>query len=478
MLPSKTLFYSWLWGTAYFVANLWWTGTALLVDKNPFLWALPLAVIGFPALLAFFPAVIAVVFQFCRKFWQSSPLNASILFTVLYGFSEYGRGYFFTGFPWNIPAYIWSGFLPLLQSLSFFGPFTLSLLTIMLAALSASALFKEDRKQSLCAMGFLILFFVSLTIAGVLRIEQRRPDISNEKTVIRLIQPNIPQAEKWDRSTYDYQISIITELLTRPVSEEYKDAENVLAIAPETALNETMLSSVHAFGAMDTAFLKLQSMPQDFYFYSGILRSEVLEENGDIKQKYFNGSFLFNKQGQIVQSYNKFHLVPFGEYMPFSDIIPIEPIVNFSGFEFGEGLQTIKQGTLPSFSPLICYEILFPTEVVNKDDRPDFIVNITNDAWYGFSPGPFQHLLQAQYRAIEEGISVFRAANTGISAVYDPYGQLVTSLPLAKRGVVESTIPSKIKGRTIYSLTGNLIYFVFSVLLLIFVSLRLLTNRN
>lgn len=478
LLPSKIFLSGWLWGTAYFVSNLWWTGTALLIDENPFLWALPLAVVGFPSLLGFFPAFAALLFFFSRKLWLNKPLNAALIFALWIGFSEYGRGYFFTGFPWNIPAYIWSDFLPLLQSLSLIGPFALSLLTIALSSLVATCLFAHQRRQTVLILSGLCILLVSLSVWGSLRLQNNPTEYKDSNTIVRLLQPNIPQAQKWNRDTYDQQIDTITKLLTQPLEEKFQSTKTVFAIAPETALNETMLSSVHAFETIDTAFLRLQSLPQEFYFYTGILRSEIVETEGVIEKRNYNSSLLFNESGEVIDIYDKFHLVPFGEYMPYSNIIPIEPVVKFSGFEFGDGLKTLKYGNLPAFSPLICYEILFPAEVVVKDDRPEIMVNITNDAWYGNSPGPYQHVLQAQYRAIEEGIPVARAANTGMSVIYDAYGRKVVSLSLFKEGVIDSYIPQISSERTLYSKTGNLPYFLLSFLFLLFPFLRTLTNKN
>lgn len=478
LLPSRIFLCSWLWGTAYFVSNLWWTGTALLIDENPFLWALPLAVVGFPSLLGFFPAFASILFLFSKKLWINNPLNAALIFTLWMGFSEYGRGYFFTGFPWNIPAYIWSDFLPLLQSLSLMGPFALSLLTIFLASLIGATIFTFERRKVLISLSILCVALLFLSVWGHFRVQDNPIKFQNTETVVRLIQPNIPQAEKWNKDFYDEQIESITKLLTRPLAEEFQNIKNVLAVAPETALNETMLSSVFAFEIIDTGFLKLQSYPQDFYFYTGMLRSEVIEKDNMIEKRHYNSSLLFNERGEVIDIYDKFHLVPFGEYMPYSDIIPIEPVVKFSGFEFGEGLRTLKHEGLPTFSPLICYEILFPTEVALKSNRPDMLVNITNDAWYGSSPGPFQHVLQAQYRAIEEGIPVLRAANTGMSVIYNSYGRKISGLPLFQEGIIDSHIPEKIEAGTLYSSIGNIAYFFFSLLIILFVFLPRLTNRN
>ena len=478
LLPSRIFLCSWLWGTAYFVSNLWWTGTALLIDENPFLWALPLAVVGFPSLLGFFPAFASLLFLFSKKFWVNKPLNAALIFTLWISFSEYGRGYFFTGFPWNIPAYIWSDFLPLLQSLSLIGPFALSLLTISLSSLIGASIFPLGRKQILISLTTLCTIFLLLSVWGYFRVQNNPIKFQDTDTVVRLIQPNIPQAEKWNKDFYDQQIDTITKLLTQPLAEEFQNSKNVLAIAPETALNETMLSSVRAFETIDTAFLRLQSVPQEFYFYTGMLRSEVIEKETEIEKRHYNSSLLFNERGEVIDIYDKFHLVPFGEYMPYSDIIPIEPVVKFSGFEFGEGLKTLKHEDLPTFSPLICYEILFPTEVAVKSDRPDMMVNITNDAWYGSSPGPFQHVLQAQYRAIEEGTPVLRAANTGMSVIYDSYGRKIVGLALFEEGIIDSHIPEKIKSGTLYSSIGNSAYFLFSFLIFLFVLLQRLTNKN
>ena len=452
----------WVWAFAFFVSSLWWTGNALLVDNNPYVWALPLAISGLPALLAFFPAFAALAFTIVRWLVPLSPLRQAILFAVFLAISEYARAYCFTGFPWNMPAYIWGWNLPLLQSLSLFGPFVLALLTLLLANASALVfLEKEFRCKFIPVITVIILLFM-LTLWGGLRLSSNPLENSNDKigTYIRLVQPNISQADKWNSAYYDQHILKMVNLALTPFSLRMSEADNIIIVLPETALNERMLSSPMAYVALETFFNEMDLKDAQVLLYAGAMRSET--HNGE--RRFYNSSYVFDTRGRVIETYDKFHLVPFGEYMPFANIIPIEAVTKFSGMEFGSGIKTLNIGRFPSFSPLICYEILFPGHVRPPQQRPDMLINITNDAWYGDAPGPYQHVENAIYRAIEEGVSVYRSANTGISIGVDPYGRTLQKLPLMQEGVVDVRYVPPI-AQTLYSKIGNNFFVVISFLI-------------
>ena len=468
----KAFALGWVWGFAFFVSALWWTGNALLVDNNPYVWALPLAVSGLPALLAFFAAFASLSFLIVRRLVPLSPLKQATIFAVFLAISEYARAYCFTGFPWNMPAYIWGWNLPLLQSLSLFGPFVLALFTLLLANTFALIFLEKKFHPKFVPVIAIIGFLLALTLWGGLRLASNPLENSYEKggTYIRLVQPNIPQADKWNSAYYDQHILKMVNLALTPFSLRMSEADNIIIVLPETALNERMLASPMAYIALETLFNEMDLKDAQVLLYAGSMRSETHNS----ERQFYNSSYLFDTRGRVLETYDKFHLVPFGEYMPFSDIIPIEAVTKFSGMEFGSGLRTLKIGKFPSFSPLICYEILFPGHVRLSNKRSDMLINITNDAWYGNAPGPYQHVENAIYRAIEEGVSVYRSANTGISIGVDPYGRTLEKLSLMHEGVIDVHYVAPIPP-TLYSKIGN---NGFVVLCLAFASFCLLCFRK
>jgi apolipoprotein N-acyltransferase len=184
--------------------------------------------------------------------------------------------------------------------------------------------------------------------------------------------------------------------------------------------------------------------------------------------RYFNSMAAIDGQGRVIATHDKSHLVPFGEYLPLFQLLQPLGITQLTGshggFSEGAGVRTIQIEGLPSFGVLICYEIIFPGNVVEPGARPQWLVNMTDDSWFGPWAGPFQHLGIAKVRAVEEGLSVARAANTGISAMIDPYGRIIASLELDRPGVVDAPLPRPIES-TVYSLAGDAIYFIMMLAL-------------
>ncbi len=477
----KAAFSGWLYATLYFISNLWWTGNALLVEDNPFIWALPLAVVGFPALLAGFISVISVAYNFCLKIFQIQSertkytLGNALLFSGLLTSTEWMRGHMFTGFPWNLPGYVWSWNLDILQILAVFGPYTLSLLTVLIAPLFVNLLYFPKEKINIFAACMVVLAFVACGLWGNFRLANNPTVYTSD--MVRVIQPNITQADKWDPVQYDSHLALFDSMISEEFGPDFRSARSALFVTPETALNEVMLSSSQAPYKLQSIFETLQTLPFPAYIYTGYMRSEPNPEDPN-KPLYYNSSMLLNKNGENLGFFDKFHLVPFGEYMPYEDIIPIGPVVKFNGFQHGEGLQTLQADGLPSFSPLICYEILFPGEVYLKEDRPAVIVNITNDAWYGVSPGPFQHALMANYRAIETGLPVIRSANTGMSVVTDAHGRTLAKTALNERINLDIFIPLATDEATPYSKWRNLPFYVMLSVGMVSGLLLLLKSKN
>ena len=200
-----------------------------------------------------------------------------------------------------------------------------------------------------------------------------------------------------------------------------------------------------------------EAIPPKGYLITGLVRYEF--ENS-YNYHPLNSMFILNKQGEIIDFYDKSHLVPFGEYIPLRRFLPdwIRPVTQtISDFKPGKPHKLFHLKNYPTFGALICYEIIFPAQIIDRSNKPQFLVNLTNDGWYGDSAGPHQHLVSTQLRAIEEGITIIRVANTGISTVISPFGKFSPKLQLNQKGILDVSLPQKLSTDTLYGKYGNLI---------------------
>ena len=221
------------------------------------------------------------------------------------------------------------------------------------------------------------------------------------------------------------------------LSVEKRDADVKAIIWPETAVPFIIAEEPIVQNAIRDI------VPQKGLIFAGSIRRST---KADGRPQFHNSMQVIDDQGAIIGSYDKSHLVPFGEYMPLRDIIPLPAVASkFADLGEGNGPQTMQWGSLPPVSALICYEVIFPSQVIDRTHKPNWIVNITNDGWYGNTTGPHQHLAAAIARAVEEGVPIARAANTGISAVIDPLGRIIAQTQLGERGYLDSRLPAPLK---------------------------------
>ena len=460
---SEKKWHSWLtgflFGFGYFVAGLWWVGNALLVDGNPYLWALPAAVFGLQAILAMFIMVAAGLSQ---QLAPGRSLRAFVFFIAMIAFWEWGRGRFFTGFPWNLFGMTWTGFLPMAQLSASGGIHFLNLVTIFAFTLPAFLWLGQISKKTKTVLAISTIAFLLLSTAwGYYRL-QENPTSLNRDVIVQIVTPNIPQSDKWDPALAASNFYKTVQLMHPSAISQPKAGTARAIILPETALLPEVFQSPEAINALRVA---ASAYPEKTYILSGALRREQDEEGNP---RYFNSLAAIDKNGTIKDWFDKFHLVPFGEYMPFQKYIPFGPVAKFAGFQGGKGPETWdKFDGLPAFSPLICYEIIFAGAVTDTAIPPRWMVNVTNDAWYGVSPGPYQHLAQTQFRAIEEGIPVARSTNTGISAMIDPVGRILTQSPLYENFVQEEFLPNPVESPTLYSEHKDKVFFLGLALLIL-----------
>lgn len=402
--------YGWLWAFGYFVFSLYWIGNALLVEGNPYKWAWPLAVCGLPAVLAMFNACACVI---AHRYLDLKRWIGYLGFAALLSLFEYLRGHLFTGFPWNLYGYSWASFPQVAQLASLGSVYFLTFMTLLWLSIAGFSVVTHECLKKRILIGVLSILFIGSVYYGDSVIPQRtalRGDVA-----VKIVQPNTDQAEKWQRDKMDGHFTAAIEL---SMADQDDKGQKTIIIWPETTISPSFLES-DWYMSMIADMLKS-------YQGEAVLMTGALRYQKDDKT-YHNSLLTIDQNGVIDDVYDKSHLVPFGEYIPFQDYIPLAPITQFQGFARGGGPTTLKIFDDLKFSPLICYEILFPDKAINPSEPPDFIVNLTNDAWYGDSAGPRQHLVKAQFRAIEERIPVLRAANTGVSAIITPYGRVALS---------------------------------------------------
>jgi apolipoprotein N-acyltransferase len=427
----------WFWGFGYFVAGLWWLGAAFLVEADVFAWLLPFGVLGLPALLAFFPAL---GFALAAAFWFSGPARL-LLFALALTFAEFLRGHLFTGFPWNTLGMALGQNLQLMQSASVLGVWGLCFLAILL--LATPALFGTEtsrgaRVTPILAAGGVLALMLGF---GAWRLGQH-PNADVPNVTLRIMQPNLAQDAKFRASNGPAILKSYLALSDRSTSPSTSGLSDVdLLIWPESAFPFLLHREPHALAQIATL------LPPRTTLITGAAR-QAESMPGEQGGRYFNAVQVVDTDGAITATYDKIHLVPFGEYVPhaldaFLRALGIRQFVHIpGGFVPGERRAALRIPGFPDALPTICYEAIFPEEIRSDGPRPGWILNLTNDGWFGDTPGPYQHLAQARLRAVEQGLPLVRAANTGVSAVIDPLGRVVASLPLGQQGVLDAGLPA------------------------------------
>lgn len=404
----------------FFLAQLYWIAWALKVYGMPEM--MPFGLIGMPLIIGIFPAIcISPSF-----FFRENTIIFSWIFFLGWCASELSRSFFFTGFPWNLNGYVWD--LPILQSTRFIGIFGLSFITT-----AATVVLYTKQKKLGCIIFCTLLGF---WIEGQQRLNA---PFTNTQVCIRLVQPSIDQEKKWGLEFFEQNLSVL-EYLSKAKGEKPVD----IIIWPEAAI--TIPIETHPPLAAH-----LGSFINQGYLITGAPRKTANT------LQIFSSLQVLDHTGKIHATFDKFHLVPFGEYVPLRSINPFPKLTNgMLDYSPGTGPKTIHIKNIPPFSPLICYEAIFSGAVIDGQKRPEWLLNITNDAWYGTTSGPYQHLKIVQVRAIEEGLPLMRVANNGISAVIDAYGRIVHQLELNKIGFIDAHLPASLP-QTIYRQLINFI---------------------
>jgi apolipoprotein N-acyltransferase len=452
-LRLQSFFLGWCFGFGYFIVTLHWIGFAFLVDAEAYLWMMPFAVGGLAAAMAVYWGLASL----CVALSGRRRLPAALVFAVALATFEYLRGILFTGFPWAAPGLASDGMGAVAQTASLWGMPALTLLIVLWAATWPS-IFNGTRLHRVTAV--LIIATLPLCWAwGSYRLQLGA--VANVDGVrIRIIQPNISQDIKWRDENVQAIFAQLLEMSARAAPEGTPPTHIVW---PETAVSFLIDESVVA----KVELAKL--LGGNKTLVTGTLRRDINTSGDGEENKVYNSILTFDDSGNVVARYDKWRLVPGGEFLPFEWLLEplgFRKVVTVPGsFAAGPGPVSLAIPGAPPAGFGVCYEAIFPDHFVDPQKRPGWLINVTNDGWFGNSTGPYQHLAQARLRTIEQGLPMVRAANTGISAVIDPYGRVISSLPLDESGILDAGLPQGLPP-TFFADYGELILAAMLLLLL------------
>jgi apolipoprotein N-acyltransferase len=455
----------WCFGFGYFLAGLYWVGYAFLVDVKTFGWLLPVGIAGLPAYLSLYTALGLTA---ARLIWVRGPERVLALAAAMTG-AEWLRGHWLSGFPWNTFGYAFAEPLVLAQSVSLFGIWTLTFLCLAICATPAVlADNKADTRYPCRPLFFGAVVLAALVGYGTIRLWSH-PTSYVSGVRLRIMQPNLPQDDKFNYSAKAQVMDRYLRLSDRATGPQPNGLRDVThLIWPEAAFPFFLTREPGAL-AQITALLKPSTT-----LVTGAVRAPSDASAND--PRAYNSVYVIDPNGSIRDIYDKVHLVPFGEYLPFQRLLERLGLMQLTkvvgGFLSGDHRRAIDVAGAPKMLPLVCYEAIFPGAAVPRGERPGWLVNVTNDGWFGISSGPYQHFQQARILAIAEGLPLVRAANTGISAVIDPVGRIVNALPLGVEGVVDAHLPVAIEP------TINSAYGIFLFILVLAVSLMVVGWRR
>ena len=434
----------WTMGAGYFGASMSWIVHPFLVESAVTGVLAPLGVIGLGGGLALF---WALAWGLARRLALGLPG-----LVALWALAELARAYVLTGFPWGLVGYVLAP-SPGVYWTTLTGPHGLSLLALGAAALAAGALLRRS-----AAMAGAAALALAVILGGGALLRPALPATPPDAPVIRMVQPNAPQHLKWHPDH-------IRGFFRTAVEATAAGAPPDLILWPETAVPSLLHDAA-------TPFEIILDAARGAQVALGIQRFEG---------GYRNSLALLDGSTSPTAIYDKHHLVPFGEYMPFPDLFRRIDVAGLavradSGFVPGPGPRLIDTRAGRAL-PLICYEAVFPQDVLGAPERPDYLLQLTNDAWFGTWSGPYQHLMQARLRAIETGLPLVRAANTGVSAMIAPDGTITASLGLGQAGYVDAALPPALPP-TLYARTGDALAAALMVLLLGVAAARRLRNPH
>jgi apolipoprotein N-acyltransferase len=445
----------WCFGFGYLLAGLYWVGHAFMVDARTFGWLMPFAVVALPAAMALYTALALAL---ARLIWTRGATRVLALAAAL-TVGEWLRGHAFTGFPWNAIGYALTSPLELAQSAALTGLWGLTFIAV--AVFASPATLADDRADTprpwlpfVCAL----MVLAAMALYGTLRLAHS-PTSFVDGVRLRIMQPNLQQDAKFRYAARAQVMSHYVNLSARTTDARPRALRDVThLIWPESPFPFLLTREADALAAIAAL------LPEGTVLITGADRADAPPPSPrppaaqGAGAGFYNSVYVLDHRGAVLALYDKLHLVPFGEFLPFQRVLERLGLMQLTnvvgGFRAGERREPIAVAPAPPMLPLLCYEIIFPGEAVPPGERPGWLLNLTNDGWFGISTGPYQHFQQARVRAIEEGLPLVRAANTGISAVVDPLGRIVQALPLGYEGLLDAPLPQR-AAPTLYARLGD-----------------------
>ncbi|MEM8972721.1 MAG: apolipoprotein N-acyltransferase [Pseudomonadota bacterium] len=473
----------WWFGFGIHTAGLYWIGNAFLVQAEAFAWLLPFAMVLLPAGLALFHAVALAVVAAV----QGPPLFRVLALAAAIGVSEWLRGTIFTGFPWNVLGYALTQPIELMQFVGVVGIYGLTVLTVLVFATPLAVLARgldpakrETTRKAVVRIGLLtVLPLIVSWSYGAWALSQTMP-ANNESVRLLIVQPSINQKDKFDPQKWN-RIFLDHVALTRTALAKGKSGSDTTRIVfwPEAALPFLALREQSVSDRIAAM------LPNQTFLVTGLLRAEQVKGKSPKSVEVFNSAVVYDAVGKAISIYDKHHLVPFGEYLPFQEVleaIGLEQLTRQRG-GFSTGEVEGRHMSLPGLGQalmMICYEAIFPSYATSDQVRPELLINLTNDAWFGDSSGPPQHFHQSRVRAVEQGIPLLRVANNGISGAIDARGRILRDIALDGIGVIDINLPRPISP-TIYSKIENslaalMLVILFGSIIIIGCKFRTLTD--
>jgi len=452
---SKKYFFfcGWLFGFGYFLSSLYWISISLTFDQN-FKFLIPITLILIPSFLGIFYGLATFCFVISKP---KKIVSSFFIFSLFFGVFEFIRGSILTGFPWNLIAYSFVNHLEILSITSLIGTYGFNLFCISLFASPAIFILRETKKDILVCVVFLIFPFIFYLYGSSYKETFNSSDVINYEYKVRALGSNI----SLDRFYSNIEpVSVINELID--ISQPIKDDKTIF-VWPEGILPDTSQEELIEF-----KWLFEEAFSKNHLLIVGINSQKTNKE----KINYFNSLSIYDHNLEILNFYNKINLVPFGEFLPFENILKkfgLSVITNnYQSFSKGDD-RKILEIKRDDFSlrilPLICYEIIYSGKIF-QNSKFDLIVNISEDGWFGDSIGPEQHFVHSIFRSVENGKYLLRSSNNGITAIVNPLGIIEQKVGYGKSGYVDFKKAKKIQP-TLFSKYGNKI-FITLILLYIF----------
>lgn len=456
--PMRSAFFrGWLGGVGYFGISTWWIVEPFLVDAKVHGWMAPFGIVAMAGGLALFWGVAALVYRALRP---EGPWKVLVFAGCFAGF-EWLRGHVLTGFPWNLPGEAWRAGGAPSQGAALVGAYGLTWITLAVAAAPAVFGFRLGRSPVIATLALALAGLAGLYGYGWSRLRGELPAAPADAPRIRVVQADIDQKDKWKPENLRLIFDSYAGLTRRPAA-----AAPEIVVWPEGAL-PAVIDDLIAPGSIYGPLL-VDALQEGQTLLMGANRAELAPTaDGLADVRYFNSLVAFRRKGgglRVTGVYDKHRLVPFGEYLPLGDLatrLGIRSLVHMpEDFSAGPPPRPLAPWGAPALQPLICYEALFPGFVRagagREGIRPTWILNVSNDAWFGRTSGPLQHLNLASYRAIEEGLPIVRSTPTGVSAVIDGYGRVLPGarLGLGELGVIDAKLPPPL-APTLYHRLGD-----------------------